>query len=202
MSFPYELLSLMTFAFCSNTKKGFWNGKQRKLIQMYDIQNTMDTNKQLVTGQSSNRGFLNNSSVWNNGTDLWISSVETNGHWLSVGGGAEQGHNGITARSSSTSGFMTLWHLPSRSFTSGCVTRETINAVTYNPSLNQFVTGGNEGRISYWESCWTKRIGRAWCSSPATYCLNVSEKGMMVAGGCGGVLDYFVDHVRASRFTC
>jgi WD40 repeat protein len=182
--------------------KGFWNG-QRKLIQLYDIQSTMDKNKQLVTGQSTNRGFLNNSSIWSSGCNLWVSSIEPNGNWLAVGGGAEYGHNGITARSSSTpatSGFLTTWHFPTRSFSSGCVTRESINAIAYNPSLDMLVTGANEGRISYWESTSAKRVGRAWCSSSATYALSVSsESGKMVAGGCGGVVDCFVDRVRISQ---
>ena len=163
----------------------------------------MDKNRQLVTGQTSNRGFLNNSSVWNNGSNLWISSIEHSGNWLAVAGGAEHGHNGITARSSSapaTSGFMTMWHLPTRSFSSGCVTRESINAIVYNPSLDLFVTGANEGRISYWESTSAKRVGWAWCSSSATYALSFSsEAGRLVAGGSGGVVDCFVDRVRISQ---
>jgi WD40 repeat protein len=183
--------------------KGFWDGKERKLIQLYDIQSSMDKNKQLVTGQTSNRGFMNNSAVWNSGSNLWISSIEANGDWLAVAGGAEHGHNGITARSSSvpaTSGFMTMWHLPTRSFTSGCVTRESVNAIVYNPSMDLFATGANEGRISYWESTSSKCVGRACCSSSATYAMSLSkETGMMVAGGSGGMLDCFVDRVRVSQ---
>lgn len=184
--------------------QGFWSGKERKLIQIYDIRNTMDENTQLVAGQKSNRGFLNNSSVWNNGSNLWISSIELNSNWLAVAGGAEQGqHNGITARSSSThsiSGFMTMWHLPTRSFSSGCLTRESIHSMVYNPSLDLFVTGGNEGRISYWECTSAKRVGRAWCSSSATYALTVlPENGRMFAGGSGGVVDCFVDRVRIAE---
>lgn len=194
---------LMKLALYHKLTKGFWNGHERKLIELYDIQSTMDKNKQLVTGQSTNRGFLNNSSIWSNGCNLWVSSIEPNGNWLAVGGGAEYGHNGITARSSSmpaTTGFLTTWHLPTRSFTSGCVTRESINAIVYNPSLDMLVTGANEGRISYWESTSTKRVGRAWCSASATYALAVSlESSKMVAGGCGGVVDCFVDRVRISQ---
>ena len=163
----------------------------------------MESDKQLVTGQLSNKGFLSNSSVWNSGSSLWISSIQSQGDWLAVVGGAEHGHNGITARSSSlpaTSGFMTMWHLPTRTFTSGCVTRESINTIAYNPALHLYVTGANEGRISYFESTSGKRIGRAWCSTPATYTISISSaSGMMIAGGCGGVLDCFEDRVRVSQ---
>ena len=183
---------------------GFWSGKETKLIQLFDIQDTMNKNKQLVIGQSVHKGgFLNNSSVWSHGSNLWISSIEQHGNWLAVGGGAEHGHNGITSRSSSTpatSGFMTMWHSPTRSFTSGCVTRENIHAIVYNPSLDLFVTGANECRISYWESTSAKRLGRAWCSSSAIYAMSMSvENGMMIAGGCGGVLDCYVDQMRVSQ---
>jgi hypothetical protein len=183
---------------------GFWNGKERKLIQMYNIQSTMDNKKALVSGQSSNRGFLSNTSTtWNNGSRLWVSSMDTNGNWLSLCGGAENGNNSLAGRSSSapaTSGFMTLWHLPTRSFTSGCVTRESINAVAYNPYLDLFVTGANEGRISYWDPTKAARVGRAWCTPSSTYALSVSPKsGLMVAGGCGGMLDCFVDRIKVSE---
>lgn len=186
------------------TNQGFWNGKERKLIQMVKIQSTMDKNKRFVTGQSSNRTFMSNAStIWNNGSNLWISSMDTNGNWLAVSGGAENGNNGIAGRSSAlpaTSGFMTIWHLPTRSFTSGCVTRESINTVAYNPSLDLFVTGGNEGRISYWEATKTTRVGRSWCTPSATYDISVSpESGIMVAGGSGGLLDCFVDKIKVSQ---
>ncbi|KAL7522458.1 hypothetical protein ACHAWX_007147 [Stephanocyclus meneghinianus] len=183
---------------------GFWNGKERKLIQMVKIQSTMDKNKRFVTGQSSNRTFMSNTStIWNNGSNLWISSMDTNGNWLAVSGGAENVNNGIAGRSSavpSTSGFMTIWHLPTRSFTSGCVTRESINTVACNPSLDLFVTGGNEGRISYWEATKTTRVGRSWCTPSATYDISVlPESGIMVAGGSGGLLDCFVDQIKVSQ---
>eukprot|EP00579_Thalassiosira_antarctica_P017437 CAMPEP_0201948712 /NCGR_PEP_ID=MMETSP0903-20130614/55605_1 /ASSEMBLY_ACC=CAM_ASM_000552 /TAXON_ID=420261 /ORGANISM="Thalassiosira antarctica, Strain CCMP982" /LENGTH=450 /DNA_ID=CAMNT_0048491905 /DNA_START=80 /DNA_END=1428 /DNA_ORIENTATION=+ len=115
---------------------GFWDGKERKLIEMMNVQSTMDKNKDSVTSNNhttpTNRSFMSNSSTtWNNGSNLWVSSMETNGNWLAVCGGAENSNNTITSRSSgpSSSGFMTLWHLPTRTFTSGCVTRESLNTV-------------------------------------------------------------------------
>jgi len=184
---------------------GFWDGKNRKLIEMINIQTSMDKNKDLVTCNttSNNRSFMSSSSTpWNNGSNLWVSSVDTRGNWLAVCGGAENTNNiSLTSRSSpSTSGFATLWHLPSRTFTSGCVTRESLNTVVYSDSLNCFVSGGNEGRISFWDSTTMVHSGRSWSSPPATYTVSADpESNTMVVGGSGGILDCFADRVKVSQ---
>ena len=183
---------------------GIWDAKSRQLIEMMNIQSTMDKNKDLVssnTTTSSSRGFLSTSSTsWSNsGPNSWVSSMDTNGDWLAVCGGTEN-TIGLTSRSGpSTSGFMTLWHLPTRTFTSGCVTRESINTVVHNHPLGCFVSGGNEGRISFWESSSLVRSGRSWCTTPA-YTISVDpDSSGMVVGGAGGTLDRFVDRVKVSQ---
>lgn len=127
--------------------------------------------------------------------------MDTKDNWLAVCGGAESGNNNITGRSAPNSaGFVSLWHLPTRTFTSGCVTRESVNAVTYNDSLDCFVTGGNEGRVSFWSSSTMAREGRSWSTLAATYSMAVHpDTGMMVVGGSGNVLDCFVDRVKVSQ---
>jgi len=182
---------------------GFWDGKERKLIEMMNIQSTMNKNKHLVTSDtttSSNRGF-SSSTNWNNNAsnsnNIWVSSVATNGNWLAVCGGSE---NNSGRSGPNSSGFMTLWHLPTRTFTSGRVTRESINTVVHNNSLDSFVTGGNEGRVSFWESTSAERSSRSWCTPPATYSLSVDpDSNSMVVGGTGGILDCFVDRVKTSQ---
>ena len=196
---------------------GFWDGKTRKLVEMMNIQATMDKNKDLVTSNiNSSRGFLNNNSSstpsWNNnGLNIssWVSSMDISNNWLAVCGGSEISNNNsiITSRSSAggftnTSGFMTLWHLPTRTFTSGCATRESLNTVAYHDSLDCLVSGGNEGRISFWGSITTlgQARGRAWSTPPATYTISVdSESNCMIVGGSGGVLDCFMDRVKVSQ---
>ena len=182
---------------------GFWDGKERKLIEMINIQSSMNKNKHLVTSDttsSSNRGFSSSTS-WNNNAsnsnNMWVSSMATNGNWLAVCGGSE---NNPSRSGPNSSGFMTLWHLPTRTFTSGRVTRESINTVVYNYSLDSFVTGGNEGRVSFWESTSAERSSRSWCTPPATYSLSVDpDSSSMVVGGTGGILDCFVDRVKTSQ---
>jgi len=185
---------------------GFWDGKSRKLIEMINVQSAMDKHKDSVTSDTTtthnNRSFLSNASTPSN--NLWVSSMDTAGNWLAVCGGAEHTNNTmITSRSSgqpSSSGFMTLWHLPTRTFTSGCVTRESLNTVVYNSSLDSFVSGGNEGRVSFWETAAMTRSGRSWSTPPATYTMSVDpESSWMVVGGTGGTLDCFVDRVKVSR---
>lgn len=186
---------------------GLWNGKDRKLIEMMNMQTTMDKNKSLITSNdattSSYRGFLNStsSSHWNSGSNLWVSSMDTNGDWLAVCGGSETGtSNSLTSKPCPSSGFVTLWHLPTRTFTSGCITRESVNAVAYNQFSNCFVTGGNECRISWWETARAARAGRSWSTPPATYTISVEpESNLMIVGGSGGVLDRFVDRVKVSQ---
>ncbi|KAL7527346.1 hypothetical protein ACHAXR_001908, partial [Thalassiosira sp. AJA248-18] len=183
---------------------GFWDGRDRKLVEMMNIQTIMDKKKDLVISNttSNNRSFMSNSSTtWNNGSNLWVSSMDMCGDWLAVCGGAESTNNSITSRSGpNSSGFATLWHLPTRTFTSGCVTRESLNTVVYNSSLDCFVSGGNEARISFWESTTMARSGRSWSSPPATYTMSVDpESNTMVVGGSGCTLDCFTDRVKVSQ---
>ena len=196
---------------------GMWDGKTRRLVEMWNIQSVMEKKKDLVvasynTSSTSNnsRSFMTSSSLstlpWNNGTNVWVSSMDTtnNGNWLAVCGGAENtNNNSLTSRSSSspnTSGFMTLWHLPTRTFTSGCVTRESLSTVLYNDALDSFVSGGNEGRISFWDSTTMVRSGRSWCTPPATYTISCDkELNTMVVGGSGGILDCFLERVKVSQ---
>lgn len=181
----------------------FWDGKNRKLIETMNIQSIMDTNKDFVTYDTtcSSRSFSNSSASWNSGSHLWVSSMDTNGNFLSVCGGAESANNIIASRSGpSSSGFMTLWHLPTRTFTSGGVTRESLNTVACNSSLDCFVSGGNEGRISFWEAATMTRSGRSWSTPPTTYTIAVDpEFNLMVVGGSGGTLDCFADRVKISQ---
>ncbi|KAL3809203.1 hypothetical protein ACHAXA_005410 [Cyclostephanos tholiformis] len=167
---------------------GFWDGKTRGLVEMMNVQATMDKNKDLVTSNIYNgRGFLNSNSSptpsWNNiGSNIsWVSSMDISDNWLAVCGGSETLNNNsiITSRTSAggfpgSSGFLTLWHLPTRTFASGCITRESLNAVAYNDSLGCFVTGGNECRISFWDSIATlgQSRGRSWRIYPTTIIAN------------------------------
>jgi hypothetical protein len=196
---------------------GFWDGKTRRLVEMMNIQATMDKNKDLVTSNVNySRGFLNSNSSstpsWNyNGLNVssWVSSMDISNNWLAVCGGSETFNNTsiITSRSSAggftnTSGFLTLWHLPTRTFTSGCATRESLNTIAYHDSLDCLVSGGNEGRISFWGSITTlgQARGRAWSTTPAAYTISVdSESNSMFVGGSGGILDCFVDRVKVSQ---
>ena len=179
-------------------KLGFWDGKERKLIEMMNIQSAMNKNKHLVTSDTTTNNRVFSSTNWNNSTsNTWVSSMATNGNWLAVCGGSE---NNSSRSGPNSSGFMTLWHLPTRTFTSGRVTRENINAVVHNQSLDSFVTGGNEGRVSFWESTSVERSSRSWCSPPATYSLSIDpDSNNMIVGGIGGILDCFVDRVKTSQ---
>ena len=179
---------------------GFWDGKERKLIEMMNIPSAMNKNKHLVTSDTTYRGFSSSTS-WNNNApnsnNMWVSSMDTNGNWLAVCGGSE---NNSSRSGTNSSGFMTLWHLPTRTFTSGRATRESINTVVYNHSLDSFVTGGNEGRVSFWESTSVERSSRSWSTAPATYSLSVDpDSSSMIVGGTGGILDCFVDRVKTSQ---
>ncbi|KAL9189079.1 hypothetical protein ACHAXT_011569 [Thalassiosira profunda] len=181
---------------------GFWDGKERKLVEMIDLKVAMDKNKGLVTSNAtSNSRSFGNTSTWSSGSNLWVSSMDMNGDWLAVGGGAETSGNSLGSRQGSgTSGFLTLWHLPTRTFTSGCVTRESVNSVVYNSPIDSLVSGGNEGRISLWEATTLARKGRAWSTPSATYTMSVDpESSIMVVGGSGGTLDCFVDRVKISQ---
>jgi hypothetical protein len=195
---------------------GFWDSRTRRLVEMMNIQATMDKNKDLVTSYMNNsRGFLNSNSSptpsWNNNGSHtgWVSSMDTSDNWLAVCGGLEASNNNsiITSRSSaggftSSSGFVTLWHLPTRTFISGCITRESMNTVVYNDCLECLVTGGNEGRISFWGSITAlgQSRGRAWSTPSATYTISVdSESNSMIVGGSGAVLDRFMDRVRVAQ---
>lgn len=174
---------------------GWWDGKSRKLIEMVNMQKVIDKNRDIFSPNPA----PNSRSYWNIGTNsLWVSSMNTNSNWLAVCGGSECSNNSITSRAptgSTSSGFVALWHLPTRTCTSGCITRENLNSVVYNQSLDCFVTGGNEGRISFWEPTTMVRSSRSWSTPPATYSIS-AESNMMVVGGASGKLDLFVDRIR------
>eukprot|EP00986_Skeletonema_menzelii_P018696 scaffold26679_cov171-Skeletonema_menzelii.AAC.12 len=174
----------------------FWDGKERKIIETMNIQNTMNKNKQLVTWQTQNKG------QWSNGSNLWVSSMDRKGDWLAAVGGSESGNNMSLRSGPNTAGFMATWHLPTRTFNSGCVTRESYNAIAYNQNLDSFVSGGNDGRLTFLDSATGECTGRSGCTSSMIYtlCCNAAPS-MMVAGGTGGSLDCFIDRVKASNFT-
>ncbi len=174
----------------------FWDGKERKLIEMINVQSTMNKHKRLVTWQVQNKGFGSSTQQWSNGSNLWVSSLERKGDWLAAVGGSESGNN---MGRSSTAGFMATFHLPTRTFTSGCATRESYNAVTYNESLDHFVSGGNDGRVTFWDSTSGACTGRSWCTNSITYAMACDSSGMMLVGGAGGgSLDCFIDRVKGS----
>lgn len=61
------------------------------------------------------------------------------------------------------------------------------------------MSGGNEGRISFWESK-NDTPTRSWITPPATYTMSAHpESNLMVVGGTGGSLDCFVDRVKVSQ---
>ena len=74
--------------------------------------------------------------------------------------------------------------------------------MAYNDSLDCLISGGNEGRISFWGSI-TKlgqARGCAWSTPPATYTISIdSESNSMIVGGSGGILDCFMDRVKVSQ---
>lgn len=174
---------------------GFWDGKNRKLIEMINVRNSVTSNT-----TPNSRSFTSNpASPWNNGSNLWVSSMDTYGNWLAVCGGAENTISTLTSRSGpSSAGFMTLWHLPTRTFTAGCVTRENMNTVVYNSSLGCFVSGANEAMVDSWEPTTLTRSGRSWITPPATYTISVDSESMVI-GGIGSTLDSFVDRVKVSQ---
>ena len=174
-----------------------WDGKERKLIEMIDVQNTMNKNKHSVSWQiQQNKGF--GSTQPNN---LWVSSMESKGDWLAAVGGSESG-NSLRSGPNLAAGFMATWHLPTRTFNSGCVTRESYNAITYNQHLDSFVSGGNDGRVTFWDSATGACTGRSGCTSSSVYALSCNAaSSMMTVGGTGGSLDCFTERVNASKFT-
>lgn len=179
----------------------FWDGKERKLIETINVQNTMNKNKQSVTWQIQNKGF-GSTQQWSNGSNLWVSSMDRKGDWLAVVGGSESGNNMSLRSGPSAGGFMATFHLPTRTFNSGCVTRESYNAIAYNLNLDSFVSGGNDGRLTFWDSATGECTGRSRCTPSLIYTLSCSATpSMMVVGGTGGSLDCFIDRVKASNFT-
>lgn len=179
----------------------FWDGKERKSIETINVQNTMNKNKQSVTWQIQNKGF-GSTQQWSNGSNLWVSSMDRKGDWLAVVGGSESGNNMSLRSGPSAGGFMATWHLPTRTFNSGCVTRESYNTIAYNHNLDSFVSGGNDGRLTFWDSTTGECTGRSRCTPSLIYTLSCSTApNMMVVGGTGGSLDCFTDRVNASNFT-
>jgi len=179
----------------------FWNGKERKLIETINVQDTMNKNKESVSWQIQNKGF-GSTHQWSNGSNLWVSCMDRKGDWLAAVGGSESGNNMSLRSGPNTAGFMATWHLPTRTFNSGCVTRESYNAIAYNQNLDSFVSGGNDGQLTFWDSATGECTGRSGCTPSLIYTLSCSTApSMMVAGGTGGSLDCFIDRVKASNFT-
>jgi len=181
---------------------GFWDGKDGKLVEMMNVQGVMDQNKESVASDTmaNSRSFASGlATPWNHGSKLWVSSVDCNDNWLAACSGAENANGSIASRSGpGGAGFVTLWHLPTRTFAAGRVTRESVNAAAYGPSSDCFVTGGNEGRVSFWEATTLRRAGRSWSTPPGTYTISVDGESMIV-GGSGGTLDCFADRVKVSK---
>ncbi len=179
---------------------GWWDGKCRKLIEMVNMKKVIDKNRDVFSANSNSAPISRTS--WNVGTSsLWVSSMSTSSsNWLAVCGGSDCSNNNITSRASSgliSSGFMTLWHVPTRTCVAGCNTRENVNSVEYNQYLDCFVTGGNEGRISFWEPTTMVRSSSSWSTPPATYSIS-ADSNLMIVGGVGRKLDIFVDRIKTA----
>lgn len=179
---------------------GWWDGKCRKLIEMVNMKKVIDKNRDIFSANSNSAP--NSRTSWNAGTSsVWVSSMNTSSsNWLAVCGGSECSNNYITSRASSglaSSGFMTLWHVPTRTCAAGCNTRENVNSVEYNQYLDCFVTGGNEGRISFWEPTTMVRSSCSWSTPPATYSIS-ADSNLMIVGGVGRKLDIFVDRIKTT----
>lgn len=201
---------------------GFWDGKERRLVGSVHVPSAMNERRGLVTSDlplpSSSRSFLVGSaappSIWGNATRSWVSSADANGNWLAVCGGAEStpggtgGTGGGLSSSSSRAsgpgrcGFASLFHLPTRTFAGGRVTRECVSAVVYSEGLGNFVTGGNEARLSFWGgTSFSSRVGRSWTSVPAAYALTADGPSGLVVGGVGNVMDCLAGKSRVSSYT-
>ena len=198
---------------------GFWDGKERRLVEMVHVQSAMNEKRGLVTSDlplpTSSRSFLSSAvpaSMWGSATRSWVSSADANGNWLAVCGGGESapgGSGGGLGLSSSSRasgpgrcGFASLFHLPTRTFASGRVTRECVSSVVYSEGLGNFVTGGNEARLSFWGgTSFSSRVGRSWTSLPATYALTADGPSGLVVGGIGNVIDGLAGKSRVSSFT-
>ena len=176
----------------------FWDSNEMQLIEKINIQDTLNKNKHSVTRQQNN-GFGSTQQL-GNVSKSWVSSMDRKGDWLVAVGGSESGN--ILRSGPSSSGFMSIFHLPTRTFNAGCITRESYNAVTYNHHLDSFVSGGNDGQIAFWDSSTGMCTGRAGCSSSLIYALSCNTaQSTMLAGGTGGALNCFIDRIKTSNLT-
>ena len=198
---------------------GFWDGKERRLVEMVHVQSAMNERRGLVTSDlplpTPSRSYLSGAapaSMWGNATRSWVSAADANGNWLAVCGGAESapggggGGSGLASSSRSSGpgrcGFASLFHLPTRTLASGRVTRECVSTVVYSEGLGNFVTGGNEARLSFWGgTSLSSRVGRSWTCVPAAYSLTADGSSGLVVGGVGNAIDGLAGKSRVLRYT-
>ena len=166
-----------------------WDARQLSLIESIDISSCFRK------GASDKVISDNGNLLRNNMSCFSISSLDvaSSGDWVAIGGSARENNR-------YQGGFVSIFHLPSRTLANACMTSESIHDIKYVNSFQSIVTAGNEGVISFWSNSdlLTGRSSRAWISTPNAHCvavdndaLGLSNDYLVAVGGTGTMVDCF-----------
>lgn len=190
-----------------------WDARQLSLIE------SIDCSSCLCEGAAANNVVSadHDRAISCNIASLSISSLDMtgSGDWAAIGGQCTHAYpSAVRKNTENGGGFVSLFHLPSRTLSSAYMTRESIQDVKYIDSFQKIVTVGNEGVISYWDSSnlTTDRTCRAWLSTPNAHCVAVDNEEsplqgndyLVAVGGTGSMVDCFSNQNKAfeSSFAC
>ena len=155
-----------------------WSGKDHKLIQSTPIGDNSGT-------QRSNEKNSNS----------WVSCIDSDdaGRWVVVGGGSRE-----NTKSGAENGFVQLFNLQSRTVSSYKETRENIHDIAFHSHSNKVLSIGNQSVVSFWNPMdfSVGQTGRAWLSSPASFCIGIHPTNDMVAiGNVSSSIDCFSEYL-------
>eukprot|EP00562_Extubocellulus_spinifer_P029614 CAMPEP_0178706060 /NCGR_PEP_ID=MMETSP0699-20121125/15177_1 /TAXON_ID=265572 /ORGANISM="Extubocellulus spinifer, Strain CCMP396" /LENGTH=461 /DNA_ID=CAMNT_0020353779 /DNA_START=18 /DNA_END=1403 /DNA_ORIENTATION=+ len=183
-----------------------WDGRQLSLIESVDCSSCFRDGVAAAGTVLSDSGKVANLDK----VSLSISSMDMtgSGDWAAIGGQcmrhpSTRRESSITGGGGGEGGFVSLFHLPSRTLSSAYVTCESIHDIKYVDSFQKIATVGNEGVVSYWNSSdlSTGRGCRAWISTPNAHCIAVdgaesssahgNGDSLFAVGGTGSMVDCF-----------
>jgi len=167
-------------------KMGIWDCKSGSLVEMVDCRKHFAKNPSIFS--KPNPDF-----VWGSDTHLWLSgfSSDAGGNWATLCGGAE----GSRAAAENVGGFVSTWHLPSRTLSAASAMAESPQAVSSDGGGNDgdVVTTGNRGVVKYWTRSGLRLSSEALSRVKSGYSLSTNPiNGAMIVAGSSRFLDCFM----------
>mmetsp|Transcript_17220 Transcript_17220/g.38792 ORF Transcript_17220/g.38792 Transcript_17220/m.38792 type:complete len:227 (-) Transcript_17220:924-1604(-) len=170
-------------------KMGIWDSHSGSLVEMVDFCKTFSRTPPPPPPLPTSAPAAPSSFKWGSDTHLWLAGFDTDagGDWAALCGGAE----GSRVSSAGIGGFVSIWHLPSRTLSTTSVVAEGPQAVMFHDG--HVVTTGNRGVVRRWNGVALKSPTQALSRVRSGFSLSINPaNGAMVVAGANSLLDCFM----------